>query len=75
MREPENSRRSGVFSRNFPKLEIAFTIFSGAIGWRKSKGIISISENPYSLLLPIEKIKYKKLDFGSLTNKLLFGKV
>ena len=31
-----------------------------------------ISDNPYSLLFPVEKIKTKKLDFSAITHKMLF---
>ncbi len=46
-------------------------LYNELISLYREKGYIS--ENPYSLILPVGKTKNKKLDFSGLTNKLLFG--
>jgi len=59
-----------IVPRNYTEF---IALYNEMISLYRDKGYIS--ENPHYLLLPIEKIKYKKLDFGSLTHKLLFNKM
>ncbi len=64
-----NIESAGILvPRNYTEF---IALYNEMISLYRDKGYIS--ENPYSLLFPIEKIKYKKLDFGSLMHKLLFG--
>ncbi len=44
--------------------------YNNMIGLYREKNYIS--ENPYSLLFSVEKIKSKKLDFSAITHKMLF---
>lgn len=46
-------------------------LYNEMISLYRDKGYIS--ENPYPLLFPIEKVKNKKLDFSALTHKMLYG--
>lgn len=47
-------------------------LYNEMISLYREKGYIS--ENPYPLLFPVEKIRNKKLDFSGVTHKMLFEK-
>jgi len=65
-----NIESAGVL---FPRNYTEFTaLYNSMISLYREKNYIS--ENPYSLIFPIEKIKFKKLDFSALTHKMLFEK-
>lgn len=48
-------------------------LYNEMISLYRDKGYIS--ENPYALLLPVQKIKWKKLDFSAITHKMLFERM
>ena len=47
-------------------------IYNKIIGYFKEKNYLA--EKPFTLVFPIEKLKWRKMDFSNLTEKLLFEK-